>query len=89
MSRHCCWRVADCVVAGGLLTAMVMAVTGVLRRGRCGSALFQRDSGDLTRRAQTRGRRGGCRLAKTARPMVPARSGVPVMTLRAPVTSVW
>jgi quercetin dioxygenase-like cupin family protein len=26
----------------------VMAVTGALRAGRCGSALFQRDSGDLT-----------------------------------------
>ena len=42
---------------------MVRAVTGVLRAGRSGSALFQRASGDLTLRALMRRRRGGSRLA--------------------------
>src|ERR1700691_1924748 len=71
------------------LVAVVTLVIFRLVRGLPGGCLFQRLSGDLTRRAQTRGRRGPCRLARTARPMSPARSAAPPVTLRAPVTRVW
>ena len=66
MFKHCCRRVAGWGVRGWR-TVMPMAVTGVLRAGRCGSALFQRDSGDLTLRVLTRGRRGGSSPFRTAR----------------------
>src|ERR1035437_7953812 len=62
---------------------VVILVTRRFLRGLPGGCLFQRLSGDLTLRAQTRGRRGPCRLARTARPMPPARSGVPLMMLLA------
>ena len=68
---------------------VVRLVTCWQVRGLPGGCLFQRLSGDLTLRAQTRGRRGPCRFARTARPMPPARSVTPVATLRAPVTSIW
>jgi hypothetical protein len=55
---------------------MVMAVICVLRLGLCGSALFQRDSGDLTLRTLTLGRRGGSRPPRTAWPMRPGRPGL-------------
>src|ERR1035441_7556138 len=54
---------------------VVSAVIRRLAEGLPGGFLFQRLSGDLTLRAQTRGRRGPCRLARTARPMSPARAG--------------
>ena len=76
------WR--GCVAARGAVpgsvTVMVIVVTGVLRQGRCGSALFQRDSGDLIFRTLTRGRRGGSRLFRTAWPMRPVRAAVAVIT---------
>jgi hypothetical protein len=59
---------------------MVRAVTSVLRRGRCGSTLFQRDSGDLTLRVLTRERRGGSKPSRTAWPTRPVRLGSVMMT---------
>src|ERR1035441_7444813 len=55
---------------------VVSAVIRRLAEGLPGGFLFQRLSGDLTLRAQTRGRRGPCRLARTARARSPARAGV-------------
>ena len=59
----------SCAWACWSVTAM--AVTGVLRAGRCGSALFQRESGDLTLRTLTRGRRGASSPSRTAWPIRP------------------
>ena len=65
---------------------MPIAVTGVLFAGRCGSALFQRESGDLTLRTLTRGRRGGSRPSRTARPMRPRPGASLLITPLAAVT---
>ena len=65
------------VVRGGASKRYSRRLAGLLSR-----CLFQRDSGDSTRRAQTRRRRVGFRRAMTARPMLPVRSVVPVMTWR-------
>ena len=65
---------------------MPIAVTGVLCAGRCGSALFQRESGDLTLRTLTRGRRGGSSPSRTARPIRPGSRASLVMTPLAAVT---
>ncbi len=67
---------------------MVRLVMGVLRAGRRGSVLFQRDRGDLTLRALTRGRRGGSRPSRTARPIRPAGLAGLVITPSAWM-SVW
>src|ERR1035441_4163864 len=64
---------------------VVSAVIRRLAEGLPGGFLFQRLSGDLTLRAQTRGRRGPCRLARTARPISPARSGAAGRGARGPV----
>ena len=50
---------------------VVRLVIVVLRAGRCGSALFHRESGDLTLRTLTLGRRGASSPSRTARPIRP------------------
>src|ERR1039457_1725104 len=84
--KHWSRRVADGGVVSWALTVTVRSVTGVVRAGRCGSALFQRDSGDLALRVLTRGRRGSSRPSRTARPMRPVRLGASVTTPAAAVS---
>jgi adenosylcobinamide amidohydrolase len=51
--------------------AYVNAVmTATEAKTQAGRGLFHLDRGDLTRRAQIRGRHGGCRLAGTVRPRI-------------------
>jgi hypothetical protein len=70
--------------------SVVRLVMRWLVAGLPGGWAFQRLSGDLTLRAQTRGRRGGFRRARTARPMSPARSALSrAVTPLALVRSAW
>src|SRR6266511_1993052 len=83
--KHRSRRVVDWGVVSGAWMVMVRVVIGVLRVGRCGSALFQRDRGDLTLRTLMRGRRGGSSVARTAWPMRPGPVVSSVMTPSAAV----